>query len=91
MAPSLVVPMRRNHREVSMNHRKTDNRRIVLRGPVPKPPPAGFRSWGEFRAALWNAGLQREGTRVFRIVGDELHEIPVDEAVVVARQEEDDE
>jgi len=63
-----------------MKKRNGNHRPITVNEPA-APPPAGFSSWQEFRDELWNAGLRQPGTRVFKIVGEELREITAEEAV----------
>ena len=70
-----------------MERHNRKHRPIIVNDSTLSPPPAGFSSWQEFRDELWNAGLRQPGTRVFKIVGDKLHEISVDEAVAGADEE----
>jgi len=44
--------------------------------------PSGRDSRDEFRDELWNAFATLPGTRTFKIVGDELHEVPREEVIV---------
>ena len=64
-----------------MSQKKKTRRNITTHEPD-SPPPAGFDSWEAFRTEIWNAGLEQPGTRAFKIVGDELHEIPKEEAFI---------
>ena len=70
-----------------MERKNRIHRPIIVNDRTLSPPPAGFNSWQEFRDEIWNAGLRMPGTRVFRVVGDELHEISVDEAFAGADEE----
>ena len=73
-----------------MERKNRIHRPIIVNDRTLSPPPAGFNSWQEFRDELWNAGLRQPGTRVFKIVGDELHEISVEDAFTGADEEVSD-